>query len=86
MVATLAQKRAKEKWRKKNQKKVTINNYKANAGTFIRKHASVKELLELRSQIDEQLEILRVSPKKEPFGEYVRGNGEIQTSIWTDVE
>lgn len=84
MVVTLAQKKAKDKWRKKNQKKVTISSYKASAGTFIRRHASIKELLELRILIDGQIEVLRSKPDKEPFGEYIRKNGEIQTSIIDD--
>jgi hypothetical protein len=81
MAKTPAQKRANKKWRDKNKQKVNAGNYKSNAGTFIREYATISELLILRHQIDEQVKFLRTKPQNEPFGEYVRRNGEIQMSI-----
>ena len=85
MTVTYAQKKAKEAWRKKNAEKNNRMNYKSNSKTFITKHATMRELLDLKNLIDEQIDFLKAKPSREPFGEYRHRTGEVQLSIISDI-
>ena len=54
-----AQLKASRNWEKKNRKKATIDNYKRSARTFIRNHAELKDLEELKQLIEEREQSLK---------------------------
>lgn len=47
-----AQKKASRAWEQKNRRKATIAGYKRTARTFIRNHATIEDLEELRELIN----------------------------------
>lgn len=49
-----AQKKATERYRKKNRKKTTVDNYKRSAKLFIRNHAGQEDLNELKELIKQK--------------------------------
>lgn len=53
-----AQLKAIRKWEEKNRKKATISNYKRSARSFIRNHAELEDLEELRALIQEREDTL----------------------------
>lgn len=56
MAISEAQKKAKEKYRKKNPEKARYNSYKGTAKTFIRNYATLKDVEELQILLDERKE------------------------------
>lgn len=53
MALTEAQKRAKEKYNEKNREKTRYYSYKATAKSFIRNNATLKDLEEIKTLIEE---------------------------------
>lgn len=62
MSYTEAQKRATKKWRKNNRKKATYISSKSCSKSFI-KIAELNDLLELKKDIDLQIELRKNSPE-----------------------
>lgn len=58
MALTEAQKRAKEKYNEKKPEKKRYYSYKATAKSFIKNHATFKDLEELKSLIEEKEKLL----------------------------
>ena len=56
---TDAKKRANEKWKNKNKDKQRVYQYRSSARTYVRKYASLDDLLELQTMI-----IARIEEKK----------------------
>lgn len=56
-----AQLKASRKWEEKNRKKATIASYKRTARSFIRNHAELEDLEELKELIKEREELLKQS-------------------------
>lgn len=53
-----AQLKASRKWEEKNRKKATISSYKRSARTFIRNHAQLEDIEELRKLLNERESVL----------------------------
>ncbi len=49
---------AQKRWREKNRNKSNHNAYKSTARTFIRNHATLEEVEELRALLDERVDVL----------------------------
>ena len=59
MALTEAQKRAKERYNEKNPDKKRYYSYKATAKSFVRNHATLKDLEELKEIIESKEKELR---------------------------
>ena len=55
MMVSESQKRASEKYRKKNKRQYYYYDLKSKSRNFIRNHATVEDLIELQELISEQL-------------------------------
>lgn len=49
-----AQLKATKRWRESNKDKAKYNSYKSSAKTFIRNHATLKDIKELREMLKEK--------------------------------
>ncbi|SEN02044.1 hypothetical protein SAMN05216431_1217 [Ligilactobacillus sp. WC1T17] len=56
---TDAKKRANEKWKNKNKDKQRVYQYRSSARTYVRKYASLDDLLELQTMISERIEEIK---------------------------
>ncbi len=54
MAQTEAQKRANKKYREKNKEKTRIGRYRTTTRTFIRNHAEMKDLEEIKEMVAER--------------------------------
>lgn len=58
-MATEAQRRARNKWNKKNKAKQKIYNYRSNAKSFIKDFATNKDIEELEKLLQERKQTLK---------------------------
>ena len=63
---TDAKKRANEKWKNKNKDKQRVYQYRSIARTYVRKYASLDDLLELKTMIIERIEEIKKPSKSQP--------------------
>ena len=56
---TDAKKRANKKWKNKNKDKQRVYQYRSSARTYVRKYASLDDLLELQTMISERIEEIK---------------------------
>lgn len=54
MATSEAQKRANRKWRSKNKEKQQLYNHRSTAKRFVKRYASIDDLIELENLIHER--------------------------------
>lgn len=69
MATSEAQKRAIANWRKKNKEAVKHVNYKSDAKNFIKKEATIQDLLELQQLLKERFKMVNIDQIE---GKYVQ--------------